>query len=78
MVDPNCCLCDVQELETSQHLFVECSWIKRIHEELMLSTNTHLKMGNMKQMLQDIKSKHWKKHKKEAIAAACQAMIYHT
>lgn len=32
----------------------------------------------MKQMLLDIKSKHWNKHKKEVIAAAYQAMIYHT
>lgn len=77
VTDPTCCLCEVQSLETSQHLFVECNWIKGIHEELMLWTNIHLKMESMKQMLLDIKCKHWKKHKKEVIATTCEAMLYH-
>lgn len=44
--DPCCCLCDTQSLETSSHLFAECSWVANVRREVMQWTNTHIQAGD--------------------------------
>ncbi|KAF3657476.1 hypothetical protein FXO38_13671 [Capsicum annuum] len=52
-------------------------WSNLLRAELIRWTNVQLQAGEMKQVLENIKRKHWKTFQKEMIAAIWDAMIYH-
>ncbi|WMV12323.1 hypothetical protein MTR67_005708, partial [Solanum verrucosum] len=76
--DNDCCLCDEQTMETTMHLFEECSWTKSVWQELMKWVGITLTNNEIKQVLECIKVKHWKQFQKEVVAAISGAILYHT
>lgn len=76
--DLQCCLCNSNDEETTKHLFDECAWFQTIREDMMQWTGIRLQHGSSKQVLLEIRRKHWKAIQKEIIAAVWGAMIYHT
>ncbi|XP_019230418.1 PREDICTED: uncharacterized protein LOC109211340 [Nicotiana attenuata] len=75
--DSSCCLCDAQENETVQHLFVDCTRTQDIRKGLLNWLGLHVQVGEVQQGLEEINRKHWKRFKKEVAAALWEAMIYH-
>lgn len=75
--DTACCLCDKKVMETTLHLFVKCEWAQAIWKEMEQWTGIALQNNGIKQTLERIMLKHWKKVKKETIAATCGAIVYH-
>ncbi|KAK4713368.1 hypothetical protein R3W88_019275 [Solanum pinnatisectum] len=63
--DTDCCLCDGKVMESNEHLFEKCVWVKALEN------------NGIKQALEGIKTKHWKKGKKETIVAICGAILCH-
>lgn len=61
MDDPFCCLCDIQTMKTSSHLFAEYAWVTIDRKELLLCTNTHIQVGDIKHVLMSIRRKYQKK-----------------
>ncbi|XP_070050321.1 uncharacterized protein [Nicotiana tomentosiformis] len=59
VIDMDCCLCDDQEIETSQHLFGNCPWIHAIRRSFLQWTNTQLHAGEPKLVFDVIRRKHW-------------------
>ncbi|WMV36747.1 hypothetical protein MTR67_030132, partial [Solanum verrucosum] len=76
--DGICCLCDGQQIETTMHLFVECDWFKQVSLKILTWADVQLLLGEVKQVLESIKAKHWKPFKKEIVAAIWRVVIYHT
>ncbi|KAH0640651.1 hypothetical protein KY285_037237 [Solanum tuberosum] len=72
-----CCLCQEAVLETNKHLFVECEYVTRVRTTLLSWTNTPMTTIDLSPTLEMIRKKHWKKFKKEVIAALWGAMVYH-
>ncbi|XP_070007590.1 uncharacterized protein [Nicotiana sylvestris] len=76
--DINCNLCNEDTLESQDHLFVKCSWINAVRQELNLWLGQTVQTTGIKQMLEEVKRKHWKQFKKEVIVAVnIAAVIYH-
>ncbi|XP_060178152.1 uncharacterized protein LOC132608097 [Lycium barbarum] len=75
--DASCCLCQEQVVETSQHLFVDCMFATAVRKEVMQWSNICMPAGDLKIILRLIKHKHWKRFKKDVVAALWGAMIYH-
>ncbi|XP_019255152.1 PREDICTED: uncharacterized protein LOC109233742 [Nicotiana attenuata] len=74
-----CCLCDEQKTtETSQHLFVECNWIRNVRAEMLRWLGVQLQEGDIVSTINNIKKKMWKQLKKEVVAATMGAVFYHT
>ncbi|KAH0647055.1 hypothetical protein KY285_032303 [Solanum tuberosum] len=74
--DLQCCLCNSNDEETTKHLFDECAWFQTIREDMMQWTGIRLQHGSSKQVLLEIRRKHWKAIQKEIIAAVWGAMIH--
>ncbi|XP_070049962.1 uncharacterized protein [Nicotiana tomentosiformis] len=74
----NCRLCEEEQLESKEHMFVDCGWIKAIRQEINQWIGQSVQEGDFKPILKRIKRKHWKQFKKEVIAAINGAVIYHT
>ncbi|WMV17126.1 hypothetical protein MTR67_010511 [Solanum verrucosum] len=72
-----CYLCQEAVLETNKHLSVDCEYATRVRTTLLSWTNTPIPTADLSTTLEMIKKKHWKKFKKEVIAARWEAMIYH-
>lgn len=77
MEDTDCCLCDKKVMETTMHLFVKCEWAQAIWKEVKQWIGIELQNNGIKQTLKRIMLTHWKKFKKETIAATCGAILYH-
>lgn len=75
--DTRCCLCQASVMEISKHLFVDCDYAARVRVELLQWSNISLPARELKTILEMIKMKHWKKFKKEVVAALWGAMVYH-
>ncbi|KAH0641607.1 hypothetical protein KY289_032581 [Solanum tuberosum] len=67
--DGTCCLCDGQQIETTMHLFAKCDWFKQVSSKILTWAHVQLLPGEVKQVLESIKAKHWKPFKKEIVAA---------
>ncbi|KAH0704370.1 hypothetical protein KY285_018648 [Solanum tuberosum] len=76
--DMSCCLCDTHDVETSQHLFKDCLWFKLARDEVLQWVGVTLPNGEIKQVMEMIMRRHWKKFKKEIMAAIMGGLIYHT
>nr|XP_009778226.1 PREDICTED: uncharacterized protein LOC104227644 [Nicotiana sylvestris] len=58
-------LCNEGKMESQDHLFVKCSWINALRQELNLWLRQTVQITGIKQMLEQIKRKHWKQFKKK-------------
>ncbi|XP_019235808.1 PREDICTED: uncharacterized protein LOC109216132 [Nicotiana attenuata] len=74
----NCILCNGDAMETQEHLFVQCEWTRAVKQELSRWTRHDEQTTRVRQMLEQIKNKHWKQFRKEVIAAVHLARIYYT
>lgn len=72
-----CCLGEDQVMETHQHLFSDCEWIKRIRAEMNQWSGVDIPTRDAKQVMEAIKRKYWKQFQKELIAALWGAVLYH-
>lgn len=75
--DIECCLCDGKVMETNEHLFEKCTWMKSVWQEISEWTGIALQKEGINQVLGNIKKKHWKQFKEEVIAAICGAVLHH-
>ncbi|XP_059288189.1 uncharacterized protein LOC132041497 [Lycium ferocissimum] len=74
--DANCCLCSSQVQETAHHLFAECDWFKEVKTGVLQWAGVQLPTGDIKQVLERIRRKHWKQFYKEVVVALWSAIIY--
>ncbi|KAM3267546.1 hypothetical protein P3S67_032302 [Capsicum chacoense] len=72
-----CCLCDKKDLEINHHLFVTCSWFCEVRNEMMQWTGIKLPAVGIKQVLEVVKNRHWRKFVKEIVAALISGMVYY-
>ncbi|XP_015161941.1 uncharacterized protein [Solanum tuberosum] len=76
--DMNCCLCQAAVLvETNTHLFVECEYAVKVRDALVQWSKISVLARDLKITLELIKLKHWRRFKKQVIAAVLGAMVYH-
>ncbi|KAK4740413.1 hypothetical protein R3W88_004110 [Solanum pinnatisectum] len=75
--DSKCCLCQDTVMETNKHLFVDCEYATKVRDALLSWSNINLPASELNNILELIKKKHWKKFKKEVVAALWGAMVNH-
>lgn len=75
--DTRCCQCQASVMETNTYLFVDCEYATRVGADLQQWAKINLTARDLKNALEKIKAKHWKKFKKEVVAAIWGAMTYH-
>ncbi|WMV22135.1 hypothetical protein MTR67_015520 [Solanum verrucosum] len=75
--DSKCCLCQDTVMETNKHLFVDCEYATKVRDALLSWSKINLPARELNNILELIKKKHWKKFKKEVVAALWGAMVYH-
>lgn len=76
--DAECCMCNLGVLETQQHLFGDCCWVKNIRDALASWVDIRLPDMAIPEILQWIKRRHWKQFRKEVAAPIIGAVVYHT
>ncbi|WMV40413.1 hypothetical protein MTR67_033798 [Solanum verrucosum] len=76
--DGTCCLCDGQQIETTCIYLLSVTGLSKVSSKILTWADVQLLPGEVKQMLESIKAKHWKPFKKEIVAAIWGAVIYHT
>ncbi|XP_059274715.1 uncharacterized protein LOC132029486 [Lycium ferocissimum] len=74
----DCVLCDKEELENPQHLFVECVWSQAVWNELMQWLGLAVPQQDLKRPLRWVKKKKWCRMMKEVLVAVHGAVIYFT
>ncbi|KAL3330100.1 hypothetical protein AABB24_034118 [Solanum stoloniferum] len=72
-----CSLCDAQAVETQYHLFSVCDWTKRLVTTMAQWTGVQIPSGDVKQVLNRIRRRHWKQLYKEIIAALWGSIVYY-
>jgi len=76
--DEKCNLCVDDQVETQQHLFVDCTWTRGVQQALARWSGISFRRQTVKQTLQWLKRRNWKKFHKEVATANFGALIYHT
>lgn len=76
--DDKCGLCDADQLESQQHLFAECDWVKEVKQALQGWSGLPLLNFTVEKLLRWYKSRRWKQFHKEVATAIWGASIYHT
>lgn len=75
--DEKCNLCVDEQVETQQHLFVECAWTREVQKALFRWSGIPFRCQTVQHTLQWLKRRNWKKFHKEVAAAIFGAVIYH-
>ncbi|XP_060212170.1 uncharacterized protein LOC132639766 [Lycium barbarum] len=73
-----CVMCADGAAETASHLFSECVWTRGIWDSIQGWLGVKVHQREIKEDMQIIKSKHWKRIKKDIAAAVYGAVIYYT
>ncbi|WMV37191.1 hypothetical protein MTR67_030576 [Solanum verrucosum] len=76
--DEKCNLCVDDQVETQQQLFVDCTWTRGVQQALARWSGISFRRQTVKQTLQWLKRRNWKKFHKEVATAIFGALIYHT
>ncbi|XP_059316931.1 uncharacterized protein LOC132067650 [Lycium ferocissimum] len=64
-----------QAMETSLYLFAECGWLKQVRDAIVSWAGILVHRGEVKQVLETIRRKHWKQFYKEVVAAIWGAVL---
>ncbi|XP_070045599.1 uncharacterized protein [Nicotiana tomentosiformis] len=76
--DTGCRMCELDVLETHQHLFADCRWVKTMRGALTRWSGITLSDMAIPETLPWIRRRHWKQFRKEVAAAMIGAMVYYT
>ncbi|WMV08827.1 hypothetical protein MTR67_002212 [Solanum verrucosum] len=76
--DEKCNLCVNDQVETQQYLFADCTWTRGVQQALARWSGISFQRQTVKQTLQWLKRRNWKKFHKEVETAIFGALIYHT
>lgn len=76
--DMNCILCRTGSPESTEHLFIQCTWINDIWKEMQNWLGVQTQNNGIKGLLLKIKKKKWVRDTKELIATAYEAVVYQT
>lgn len=72
------CFCEADSIETSYHLFADCSWISEVRNALGAWAGVRIVKADAKQSIQWLKRRIRTQFKKETVSAVWGAMIYYT
>uniref|UniRef100_M0ZK96 Orf147a protein n=1 Tax=Solanum tuberosum TaxID=4113 RepID=M0ZK96_SOLTU len=72
-----CILFDAQAVERQHHLFSVCDWTKGLITIIAQWTGVQIPSGDVKQVLNRIRRRHWKQLYKEIIAALWGSIVYY-
>ncbi|KAG5578180.1 hypothetical protein H5410_058314 [Solanum commersonii] len=59
-------------------MFEHCKWTKEIWLEVHKWSGVRIHAGGIRQVLKNIKKKHWRKFQKEVITSCYGVALYHT
>ncbi|XP_070026638.1 uncharacterized protein [Nicotiana sylvestris] len=75
--DVGCCMCALEVLESQQHLFGECCWVKTMRGALTRWSDINIPDMALPETLKWIR-RHWKQFRKEVASTMIGAIVYHT
>ena len=66
-----------EQVETQQHLFVECAWTREVQKALFRWSGIPFQCQTIQQTLEWLKRRMWEMFHKEVAATIFGAVIYH-